>query len=300
MIGPAACGSLVLPLEHLAVLDLYLWLGHEGAVSDVLEVHQSTVSRQVRSALKLFKLQLSRADGYVQLGGDASLLMAERAVHQQARLRGRAPLRIDATYASGPWFLASPPHGWVVGRFDLPGVQRPLQLLEDRVMDAWVGSYQPDLPGPDDPDWWVLDLLREPVQLLAAPDHPLAQVRGLSPADFEPFPSLALPPGWFPRTEAVLREQGLWSDPVRIKRYDPSCWEGRCADGVTLTYGQSLTEALQPTTVRLDWDLGLITGEALVVRRDLVDQPAVQQLVEHLLQQARLLAARFDDVERVS
>ena len=291
---------MVLPLEHLAVLDLYLWLGHEGAVSDVLEVHQSTVSRQVRSALRLFKLKLSRADGSMQLGGDASLLMAERAVHQQARLRGRAPLRIDATYASGPWFLASPPEGWTVGRFDLPGVQRPLQLLEERVMDAWVGSYQPDLPGPDDPDWWVLDLLREPVQLLAAPDHPLAQVRGLSCSDFEPFHSLALPPGWFPHTEAVLREQGLWSDPVRIKRYDPSCLEGRCADGVTLTYGQSLTEALQPTTVRLDWDLGLITGEALVVRRDLVDQPAVQQLVEHLLQQARLLAARFDDVELVS
>jgi len=206
---------LVLPLEHLAVLDLYLWLGNEGTVSEVLDVHQSTVSRQVRSALKLFNLKLSRSDGHVQLGGDASLLMAERAVHQQARLRGRAPLRIDATYASGPWFLASPPEGWVVGRFDLPGVQRPLQLLEDRVMDAWVGSYQPDLPGPDDPDWWVLDLLREPVQLLAAPDHPLAQVRGLSGADLEPFPSLALPPGWFPRTEAVLREQGLWSDPVR-------------------------------------------------------------------------------------
>lgn len=111
MSGPAACRSVVLPLEHLAVLDLYLWLGHEGAVSDVLEVHQSTVSRQVRSALKLFKLKLklSRADGSMQLGGDASLLMAERAVHQQARLRGRAPLRIDATYASGPWFLASPP-----------------------------------------------------------------------------------------------------------------------------------------------------------------------------------------------
>jgi hypothetical protein len=66
---------------------------------------------------------------------------------------------------------------------------------------------------------------------------------------------------------------------------------------VTLTYGQSLTEALQPTTVRLDWDLGLITGEALVVRRDLVDQPAMQQLVEHLLHQARLLAAQFDDVQ---
>ncbi len=86
MIGPAACRSVVLPLEHLAALDLYLWLGNEGTVSEVLDVHQSTVSRQVRSALKLFNLKLSRSHGHVQLGGDASLLMAERTVHQQARL----------------------------------------------------------------------------------------------------------------------------------------------------------------------------------------------------------------------
>ncbi len=49
--------------------------------------------------------------------------------------------------------------------------------------------------------------------------------------------------------------------------------------------------------MRLDWDLGLITGEALVVRRDLMDEPAIQQLVEHLQQQARLVAGRFRDVE---
>lgn len=133
---------MVLPLEHLAVLDLYLWLGHEGAVSDVLEVHQSTVSRQVRSALKLFKLKLSRADGCVQLGGDASLLMAERAVHQQARLRGRAPLRIDATYASGPWFLASPPEGWVVGRFDLPATAADAAVA-GRSRDGCLGRELP-------------------------------------------------------------------------------------------------------------------------------------------------------------
>ena len=253
---------MVLPLEHLALLDLYLWLEHEGAVSAACQVHQSTVSRQVRSALKLFELSMSRQHGHVQVCGDSALLLAERFVHQQARLRSLAPLRVDATYSSGPWLLTYPPAGWLVGRFDLPGLHRPLQLLRDRVIDAWVGSYQPDLPGPDDPEWWVLDLLRQPVQLLAAPDHPLARVRQLSRTDLEPFPSLALPSGWFPRTEAVLRQQGLWSDPVRIRRYDPSCWEGRCADGVTLTYGQSLTEALQPTTVRLDWDLGLVTGEA--------------------------------------
>jgi DNA-binding transcriptional LysR family regulator len=289
----------MLALEHLAVLDLYLWMEQEVAVGDAIQVHQSTVSRQIRSALKLFELQLNGGPGHRRLHGDAALLLSERYVHQQARLRGVAPLRIDATYASGPWFLAAPPEGWMVGHFDLPGVSRPLELLRDRVIDAWVGSYQPDLPGSDDPEWWVLDLLREPVQLLAAPDHPLARVRGLGSGDLEPFPSLALPPGWFPRTEATLREQGLWSDLVRIKRYDPSCWEGRCADGVTLTYGQSLTEALQPTTVRLDWDLGLTTGEALVVRRDLIDQPAIQQLVEHLQQQARMVASRFEDVELV-
>jgi DNA-binding transcriptional LysR family regulator len=177
---------------------------------------------------------------------------------------------------------------------------RPLQLLQDRVIDAWVGSYQPDLPGPDDPEWWVLDLLREPVQLLAAPDHPLAGEQRLQPGDLDPFPSLALPPGWFPQTEQTLKAQGLWSDPVRMQRYDPSSWEGRCADGVTLTYGQSLTEALQPTTVRLDWNLGLITGEALVVRRDLLNEAPIQRLAEHLQHQALAVAGLFADVEVVS
>ena len=51
--------------------------------------------------------------------------------------------------------------------------------------------------------------------------------------------------------------------------------------------------------MRLHWNLGLITGEALVVRRDLLDQPAIQQLVEHLQLQAQQVAARFDDVELV-
>ena len=290
----------MLSLQRLAALDLYLWLEREEAVSERLGCHQSNVSRNLRAAAQFFRLDLSVAGPHPQVIGDVDLLLALRGVHQQARLRGMAPLRLDATYSSGPWLLGSPPPGWVLGCFDLPGIERPLTLLRERVIDAWVGSYQPDLPDAEDPEWWVLDLLREPVQLLAAPDHPLAREQRLSTGDLAPFPSLGLPEGWFPRTEAVLREQGLWNDPVRIQRYDASCWEGRCADGVTLTYGQSLTEALLPTTVRLDWDLGLVTGEALVVRRDLVNEAPVQALVEALQHQARVVARGFDDVEVVA
>jgi hypothetical protein len=64
-------------------------------------------------------------NGVAQLRGDAELLWAEREVHRMARLMGFAPLRIDANYASGPWFLGTVPEGWIAGRFDLPGLQRP-------------------------------------------------------------------------------------------------------------------------------------------------------------------------------
>lgn len=288
-------------LQQLAALDLYLWWGQEQQVAQALAVNQSTVSRHVRGVLQLLRLRLDRhGDPHPQLWGDTTLLQAERHVHQQARLRGLAPLRIEGTWSSGPWFLRRLPPGWQAGRSDLVGMDRPLQLLHERVIDAWVASYQPDLPDSRDPLWWVLDLVRLPVQLLAAPDHPLAGARRLGQGDFDPFPSLALPDGWFPRTEAILRRQGLWTEPVRVRRYDPSCWEGRCADAVTLAFGQSLSQGPSPATVRLDWDLGLISGEALVVRRDLAEAPAIQSLAEWLQRRARGLARRFDDVEAVA
>jgi len=290
----------VLALDQLAALDLSLWMGSGAAAAGVLGVNQSTVWRQQRSVLGLLGLRMVFRRGGAQLRGDADLLRAEREVHQMARLKGFAPLRIDANFASGPWFLGTVPEGWITGRFELPGLQRPLALLRERVLDAWVCNYQPDLPAADDPDWWVLDLLQAPLQLLASPQHPLAGERRLSQADLERFPSLALPAGWFPRTEAHLGQQGLWRESVEFHRYDPADWEGRSHDGVTLLYGDSLTEALMPCTCRLDWDLHLICGDALVVRRDLAGQPAIQQLAEMLQAKAREIAGRFADVQTLN
>jgi len=290
---------MVVGLDQLAALDLSLWMGSGAAAAGFLGVNQSTVSRQQRSALGLLGVSVVSSRGEVRLRGDVELLWAEREVHQMARLRGFAPLRIDANYASGPWFLGTVPEGWIAGRFALPGLQRPMGLLRERVLDAWVCSYQPDLPNADDPDWWVLDLLQAPLQVLASPQHPLARERRLSQSDLERFPSLALPDGWFPSTEAHLRQQGLWRNAVEFHRYDPDDWEGRSHDGVTLLYGNSLTEALMPCTARLDWDLQLICGDALVVRRDLADQPAIQQLAAFLLARARAIAERFADVQPI-
>ena len=175
-------------------------------------------------------------------------------------------------------------------------MERPLQLLRERVIDAWIGSYQPDLPE-HDPELAVVDLCRTPVHLVAAADHPLVGRSGLTDQDLDPFPSLALPSGLFPKTEAVLRSHGLWQNRVRMKRFRPELWQGRTEDQVTLTYASSLALQAMPGLVRLDYDLGLISGEALVVRRDLQHQPSLQELKAWLVHRCESLAGQFPDLQ---
>jgi hypothetical protein len=87
---------------------------------------------------------------------------------------------------------------------------------------------------------------------------------------------------------------------VEFLRYDPDDWEGRSRDGVTLLYGNCLTETLMPCTTRLDWDLQWIPGDALVVRRDVAEQPAIQQLAAILQARARAIAGRFAEVQALN
>ena len=291
----------MLSLDALRMFDTTLWLRSGDKASQRLHCSQSTVSRNNVETLALFGLDLERVRGEWQLEGDVDLLLMERRVHQQKRLQrdeDSHPLRIEANFWAGPALLDPLPEGWEDGIGDHVGMDRPLQLVRERVIDAWIGSYQPDLPE-QDPDLCVLDLCRTPVHLVAVAEHPLAGRTGLVADDLDPYPSLALPSGLFPKTEAVLRSQGLWQSRVRMKRYRPELWQGRTEDQVTLTYATCLALEVMPGLVQLDYDLGLTSGESLVVRRDLLQEPAIQDLLETLVKRCDLLAHRFEELSVV-
>tara|TARA_X000000368_G_scaffold413896_1_gene402754 strand:- start:332 stop:1327 length:996 start_codon:yes stop_codon:yes gene_type:complete len=291
--------SAMITLDALRMLDTTYWLRSGERASQRLHCSQSTVSRNNMESLTLFGLAMERVDGEWQMHGDVNLLMMERLVHQKKRLLGDSvspPLRVEANFWAAPSLLEPIPKHWEGGTWDHVGMERPLQLLRERVIDAWIASYQPDLPDRD-PDLCVIDLCRSPVHLVAAVDHPLAGCGPLSASDLDPFPSLGLPSGMFPQTEAILRGHGLWQTRVRMKRYRPELWHGRTEDQVTLTYATCLALEVMPGLVPLDFNLGLISGESLVVRRDLLEEVVIQDLLQLLIHRCELLAEDFPELE---
>ncbi|MFO7629195.1 MAG: LysR substrate-binding domain-containing protein [Prochlorococcaceae cyanobacterium] len=223
-----------------------------------------------------------------RLGGEWSItennlfLDMERMVHQHFRLKGGSHLRLECTFWDVDALALPAPAGWITGVFDHLGMERPLQLLRKRVIDAWINCHHPDLSELDDPELLVLPLSSFPAWLMASIDHPLAGVKGLGLADLERFPSLALPEGLSPIFERELKAQKLWNTPVRMSRFCSEDWEGRCADRVTMSFGNTVSQKLTPELVPLDWDLGIVGGQSLVVRRDLADQGPIQLLLELL------------------
>ena len=289
-------------LEDLAMLDTQIWMRSGEITAQRLHCAQSTVSRRNADTLRRLGLSMQRDEGEWQLQGDQQLLLMERAVHQLHRLRlaSDSSLRLEANFWAGPQLAQPLPESWIGGCWDHVGMHRPLQLLRERVIDAWIGSYQPDLPDSTDPDLVVIDLCRAPVYLIADAQHPLSGRSDLTRLDLDPYPSLALPAGLFPKTEQTLRGLGLWSSEARMKRYKPEAWQGRTQDQVTLSYATPLALAMMPGLVRLDFDLGLISGESLVIRRDVVEERAVQVLLTTLRERIEQLAKRHADLIPIS
>jgi hypothetical protein len=290
--------AVVVTTDQLAALDLLIWLrtGREAALR--LGLSQSSAARQSAEAARVLRVRPKRVGGEWQLDGDGRLIAMERQVHQRHRLMGGRPLRLECDlWNVAPLALPLPPH-WITGTFDHLR-RRPLELLRKRVLDAWISCFYPDLPGADDPELLTVPLTRFPLWVMADRHHPLAGARGLSGGDLERFPSLALPPGEMPFLERTLQAQGLWNQPVRMRRYCYDDWEGRTADRVTLSFGNTIGQRLSPDLVPLDWDLGHPNGQALVVRRDIAEAGPIQDLLDLLRRRTTALQAEHPHLELV-
>lgn len=175
-------------LDHLAALDLLLWLGTTERAAALANTNQSTISRRSRVALQAFRLELGRsADGW-RPRGDTTLLALERQVHQRARFRGKHPLRLQVPYWSRTEVLQRLPEGWCTNPALGGGAcEDPVGLLRERVIDACLVTPT-QLPAEAD-DLLLLDLHRRPIELTVlasphrqvpnAPDWPSLQRGGL-------------------------------------------------------------------------------------------------------------------------
>lgn len=289
----------MIDLDTLAALDGLQWLRTGEEVEKRFGVSASTVSRQSHRCLERFGVQLERRQGEWHVVGDTTLLQMQRRVHQTARWLGRRPLRLEATYWSGPLLATPTPERWILGLSSIVGVPRNFQLVRERIVDAFLTGL-PDLPEPDDPDLTALVLSAMPVFFVAAADHPLAAQTRVTLEEIARFPSLALPPGSYPRVEMALRRIGLWNDPVRMTRYQRDVWEGRAEAELTIGYGTPLSLAVSGEgLVRLPLELPFRSGEALVVRREFVEQADLAALRRLLLERLNQLALLHPEIRPV-
>ena len=268
-------------VEDLKYLDTQIWVRSGEECAKRLFTTQSTVSRRNAETLKIFGLKIKR-DGFGEwvTEGEAGLLNMERKVHQEYRLnKDDEKLRLEANFWAGPTLSHPTPEGWINGVWDHVGMTRPLHLLREGIIDAWIGSYRPDLPEKNDPDFIVIDLCETPVKLVADKLHPLSGKEDISKRDLEAYPSLSLPEGWFPRTEAKLRSHGLWSTEARMKKYKKELWEEKTTDQVTLGYATCLGLEVMKNLTVLNYDLDLMSGESLVIKKQLIDNAKIQSLL---------------------
>jgi hypothetical protein len=278
--------------EELAALDLQIWLRTGQKAACWLGCNQSTISRRVESCRRCFGLRLCRVDGEWHLRGNTLLLEMERRIHQLHRFQGRENLRLEISPWLGRLLGDPPPPHWITGTLDHLGVRRPLQLLRERVIDAWLCDCREQLPDRAESEWAIFELSHLPMLLMADRNHPLAGERGLRLEDLHRFPSLALPEELYPRTAARLRAQGLWSVPMVSDRYVEQGWRESTADRITISYGNGFGRLLIPDVVPLDWDLGCLCRVALVAHGDLAGHGALRDLATVLRQRLISLLAQ--------
>lgn len=287
----------MIPVEELDALDLLIWLGRGADAATRLGCNQSTISRRTSHCLKVFDLRLHRDDEGWPRTRRHDLLQLERQVHQLYRLCHGQPLRIDASLLAAPLLRAGIPSGWIGGHLDELGWQRPLQLLEDRILDAWITAMGQELPEETRQRFHCEPLLRTPLLLAGGPSHPLVGERGLKLSDVSTMPRVAPRSGSYPRTEALLGNWRHRQPPLTLRSGSRSRrgeeLNSEQDSPLLLQYGTGFSLAHQHTLTPLALMLGVETQLTLVIRRDVAERPQLQLLIE-ILRERALEAARAD------
>ena len=285
--------------EDLEGLDLMLWHGNGPRAAAILRCNQSTISRRAQRCLDAFGLRIKRREGEWTILGPSLLLQMEREIHQLSRLLGKDPLRLEGFPAYASVLLKPPPPGCRLGPQDAMSVQRPLILLKDRVIDAWLTDAADDLPETFEFPAQVWPLARQPISLSADPGHPLVGEKNVGFGDLLRFPLPIISAEGFPRSHAICAGLGLGTLEHAMRRYDPKSWEGWTSDAVTLTYSTPLHAHAVRGLLPIDAPPLFTNRIALVVRADVGEHARVQDL--YCLLKARLLQlkTRYADFERL-
>ena len=162
--------------DQLCCLDGLIWLQSGNAVGALTLQHQTTVSRNQRKCAKTFGIDVLKCDGFWQIEGDCQLLQMERAVHQVARLKLSQGLRLEAAFSPETALAQDLARVWTVGSSRIRKPDHLATLLEQRVIEAWLTSWEQvkgsndsivSIPLTEEPETMRLvvhrDLYRQPV-----------------------------------------------------------------------------------------------------------------------------------------
>ena len=281
----------MLPPESLEALDCMIWLGSEANAGCLTNFSQSTICRRAKQATSIFKIRLAKVGGEWNTYPNSTLLTLERQVHQLFRFAHERTLRLESDHWAGRQLISNLPTPWAHGRAGRIGIQRPMQLLRERVIDAWITCTKADLPEPNNPTYISYELATMPLMIACARNHPLGQIGHLSAGDLQQFPSLSVANHHYPMFAAQMQAKGTWNTPQAMNNYSYDRWEGQALQNLCTIPINTLSNPLDNGhLIPLDFDLRINDCIALVIRRDISEQPAIHQLLDHLQQQLHNLA----------
>ena len=280
----------MLSLDCLEALDYVIWLGAETQAAAMAACNQSTISRRARQAVSTFDIQLIKADNAWNTLPASNLLTLERQVHQLFRFSRHRRLRLDSDHWAGRQLVQTLPTAWIHRGRGCIGIERPMHLLRERIIDAWMTCTKPDLPASDDPTYQVIELASMPLAIACAPGHPLTHAKALSVGDLQQFPSLGVASHHYPQFAQAMQAHGVWNAPQAMRTYSYEQWEGRALQERFTIPINPLSTAADSPLIPLDFSLSIDDCIAVVIRRDTSEQPAIHELLQHLQQQIHTLS----------